>query len=128
LPTTSAKRLNGKREKAKDALMWHLDWSEKEDVLWGMYEKTGEMPPALVNRPDIDGWTSWYLDAFFLLSNSRQTGMSVGKIPLSEMTNYAMVFDTLGEDVKDFCLILSRLDSAYLEWLDKKKPKKGAAK
>jgi len=54
--------------------------------------------------------------------------MGVGKIPLSELTNYVNVFGTLGEDIKEFCLIITKLDSFYLEWLDKKKPKKGAAK
>lgn len=97
-------------------------------MLWARYDQTGDIPSPLLNRPDITPEIAWYLDAFFLLNSSRQTGMSVGRIPLSEVTNYALVFGTIGDDLKDFCSIISRLDAAYLEWVDKKKPKQDPKK
>lgn len=93
-------------------------------MLWGMYEKTGDIPTPLLNKPERIGYIEWYIEAFFLLNSSRQTGMSVGHIPLSEIIKYGETFGTMGESLKDFCTIITGLDSAYLKWLDKKKPNK----
>lgn len=54
-----------------------------------------------------------YVEAFEILSSSRQSGMGVGAIPLSEITN---LYDRiqLGEE-EDFIYIIQSADKALLK-------------
>jgi len=83
--------------------------------------------------PDI----IWYLDVFFLLSNSRQMGFSgAGPIPLSEITNYTNYFELITDDLMEFCSIVTQMDQAYLKHIQSKsehsgknqKPPKGTSR
>lgn len=84
-------------------------------------EKTGKIEQPLLDKPEMDLPTSWYLDTFFLLSGRRnitQTGAEL--IKLSEIVTYAQTVGTIEDDIKDFCTIICEMDNVYVEHLNKK--------
>jgi len=83
------------------------------------------MPQALAEKPDLDLVSSWYIETFFLLSNSRRIVQeSVGSIPLSEITNYALTIGTIEDDLHTFCYIICELDNVYLDHIHSKQKSK----
>ena len=109
------------------SLEWYLKHGDKLEFYEAMEEKTGKTPAPLLDKPSVDTTVQWYLDAFFLLTNSRNTGMSVGRIPLSEITNYGLVFGTIEDDLRSFCYVINAMDDVYLKHVDSQKPKKGVS-
>lgn len=99
--------------------------ADKLGFLQKVAEVRGKVPSAISEKPPIDRVTAWYLDAFHLLSNSRSVGFGVGPIPLSEITNYGLVFDTI-HDLNSFCQIISRIDAAYIKKLTSKQKSKNS--
>ncbi len=79
----------------------------------------GGVPQKFVTeRPEIDLWLSYYLKAFKRLSTSRQSGMGLGFIPLSEITNYAIAFDEY--DLEKFVSIIQAADNEFVTMYNKK--------
>lgn len=85
----------------------------KEAFLAAAKQKQGRAEVSEFQKV-VDAETAWYLDTFYLLSSSRQSGFGVGAIPLSEITNYGLVFDIL-HDLESFCQIIVRIDAAYIK-------------
>jgi hypothetical protein len=92
--------LNGLREEAIDA-------GKPEDI-----------PPALLERPEVPEHCAWYIDAFYTLSPSRQIGWGPGGILLVEMLAYCQVFGV--SDAERFVRTMQALDALYLEHQTKK--------
>jgi hypothetical protein len=59
----------------------------------------------------IDSW-----QAFFLLSQSRPMGWSIGAIPLSEIAAYVGLFGAPAGDVELFVAQIRALDQEFLRW------------
>lgn len=76
----------------------------------------------MANRPWIGGELADFLDAFFVLSPSRQQGMGPGGILLSEMQVYCQIHDI--DDVPRFIRFVQALDAAYLEHVAEEMSKK----
>ena len=69
-----------------DALAWNVKFSAKVRQLEQRYKKTGKEPKALKDRPKQDPVVDWFLNAFFVLYRSANSG---GAIPLVEMKAFA---------------------------------------
>lgn len=94
-----------------------------------MYEQTGRKPTALVEQPDLDSIDSWYFNAYTFLESDRPPPyMSVPQIPLTAFREYAKDFGTIEDDLYTFCEIMTKIDSAYLSYINRPKPKKGAVR
>lgn len=69
-------------------------------------------PPALEARPCLEAHLFDYLEAFFLLSPSRQIGFGPGGILLSEMAVYCQIHRIA--NVPRFVRIIRAIDAVYL--------------
>lgn len=82
-------------------------------------------PPAITSLPDLDPiLDAPYVEAFYMLDSSRQIGMGLGPIPLSEISNLWDRIE-LGE-WEDFVYAMQQADYAYLSAYNddpKNKPK-----
>lgn len=70
--------------------------------------------PAISTMPELDPILDQpYLEAFYMLDSSRQIGMGLGPIPLSEMND---LWDRIKLDTwEDFVYIMQQADFAYLK-------------
>lgn len=55
-----------------------------------------------------------YLKDFYTLSSSRQSGMGLGAIPVSEILKFCEHFNIPDSD--DFLYVIQKIDNAYLEF------------
>ena len=70
--------------------------------------------PAVVEMPEVNKWVELpYIDAFYILTGSRQSGMGLGRIPLSEILYYYEHFP-IGRKM-DFIYIIQYTDNMYLK-------------
>lgn len=76
-------------------------------------EKTGVTPDALLKRPSYDQEITWYLNAFFMLTGSRNNGMSIGRIPISEILAYASAFELISS-LEEFVTVITAMDVEYV--------------
>ena len=85
-----------------------------------IYEKTGELPTALKNRPGLpEGWDV-PLKVFENVSGSRQSKFSgVGEIPYSEFFLYATSIGYRGADLNDLWEEVHLIDMIYVNQLTK---------
>lgn len=77
------------------------------------------MPKALTNEPELDIWLVDYVKAFNVLSSSRQVGMSVGAIPLSEIVQYCTIINET--DIDFFVTVIRKADNAYMDYVNRDK-------
>lgn len=78
-------------------------------------------PQALLEQPNMDYETRFYLNTFYRLSMSRQIGMSVSYIPVSEIIIYGNNIVHLEESIEDFVYIIQAVDAKYVKEANKKK-------
>ena len=82
-----------------------------------------EIPPALLDEPDLLQGLTLYYDAFWELFNDRQLGMSVGPIPYSSIVTYCKEWDMDGEMSQIMLRLVRKMDGAFLEWQEKQSKK-----
>lgn len=82
-------------------------------------QSTGRTPPALIDKPEYPEAYDEYIQAFYLLSNSRQIGMAVGAIPLTEIEAYCRMFDVF--DIELFVALITSMDMAFMTHMNKKR-------
>lgn len=98
---------------------WLLEWGPSLDFLEGLREEAldagrpEEIPPALLDRPEVPEHAAWYMGAFYALSPSRQIGWAAGGILLSEMLAYCHVFGV--SEPERFVRTIQALDALYLD-------------
>ena len=87
------------------------------DALLLSYKKTGVIPPALANEPEITPQLRFYFEAFAFVSRFRTYGMS-GPNPIS-LPDIRVYADKIGYtstgDFLFFAEIMSACDQVYLE-------------
>ena len=91
-----------------------------------MEEEDPNFVSPLKDRPELEEWENEYVMAFYRLTSSRQTGMSIGAIPLSEILVYWEYFEL--DDLEEFVFIIQAVDNAYLEQMDKDSKNKSSKK
>lgn len=62
-----------------------------------------------------------YFGAFLDLTSCRAIGMGLGPIPWTAINQYARAYDYSDEQEDDLQFYITRMDHAYLEWVNKKK-------
>ena len=68
--------------------------------------------------PELELWERGYVDDFYTLTSSRQIGMGLAPIPISEIIAFV---DKVGiMDFEDFLYIINAMDNAYLDEYNKK--------
>ncbi|MCG7598885.1 hypothetical protein MHM84_03740 [Halomonas sp. McH1-25] len=97
-----------------------MQWADKIDFLLAIEEQRGYAPQALLDRPELDLTERWYMQAFSALSPSRQSGMGVGGIPVSEIKAYAEFVDIVTEP-DEFLAVIRAMDAVWLEEQAKRK-------
>jgi hypothetical protein len=102
--------------------LWSLQWGSKIDFLQQVAKDTGELPPALANRPSLTVWQYYFWEAYHIVSNSRSFhSAGVAGIPLSQILAYFEIYDIKDLELRNLYLYhIQRLDSAYLEYTSKK--------
>ena len=80
------------------------------------------MPPSLAEKPELHEDLIIYWNAFFTLVWSRPIGMAIGYIPLSEITQYALIlgYDDM-ESLERFIYLIQSMDEVYVEAQQSKK-------
>lgn len=90
---------------------WQYRYGDTYYALLG--QKGFENEPAFTTMPEVHPIIHQpYLDAFYMLTGSRQMGQSVGRIPISEILTYYEHFP-LGRK-QDFLQIMVSADNTYL--------------
>ncbi len=85
-------------------------------------ERSGKLPKALEQEPEVFEDMLPYWEAYGDLMHSRSIGMSVGPIPLSEIVAYLTLFPGLREDL--LVRMVRELDEVYLEHHNAKQKQK----
>ena len=100
------------------------------DALKLSYQKTGVLPPALANQPDITPEMRFYFGAFNRLSRSRTYHMSgPNPIALSEISAYAeKIGYTNADDFFFLADVISACDEVFLEDVAKRQKAKSESK
>lgn len=91
-----------------------MTWGRHEESLKEQYSKTGRMPQALQNKPDIPYWCREYFQAFLSLSRHRQVNQVEQALSVSDIIAYGREFGFEGEEMESFLDIIGRLDQMYL--------------
>lgn len=80
------------------------------------------MPKGLADRPQLAWYNAFYLESFYVLSNSRPIGMGVGPIPVSEVWALCQMHgDFSPEERLRFLSLMRRLDAEYLAHANQEK-------
>ena len=88
-------------------------------------QESGERVEALENRPELYPGNVFFMEAFFVLNNSRSITMGgVGSIPLSEISTYASLYEVNKDEIDFFILAIRVMDSIYMDRLHEKMEKK----
>lgn len=75
------------------------------------------------NAPEVPEHFEWVYEAFWDLTGSRQTGMTVGPIPFEAVDRYADRYRI--DDFEEFHRLIRAMDSAFLEHHNKKTARHG---
>lgn len=108
--------------KAVEYVVWQIKYGKTAEHLKTLVDAEdklpdGTIPKAISDEPKLDMFVEKYVDAFYKLDSSRQIGMGVGAIPLSEILNYC---EFLKESDADFFIsIIQKIDKAYITEMNK---------
>lgn len=97
---------------------WQLVWGgDREEGLLAVELQTGETPNVLLNKPRLHTWLEWYWNAFWMLDPGRPVHQgSIGRIPLSEIAAYLVLFGPVETEPKLlFIKTMKALDSVYVK-------------
>jgi hypothetical protein len=82
-----------------------------------------EIPPALLDEPELLQGLALYYNAFWELFPDRQLGMSVGPIPYSSIVTYCREWNLDGEMSQLMLKLVRKMDNDFLEWQEKQSKK-----
>lgn len=98
----------------------------KQDEAKSKSDPTWKTPSAIKDRPELEEYQSWYVEDFYRLTGSRQSGMGVGAVPVSEILIYG---EKLGVgDLEEFLEVMQALDNAYLDEYNQKQQRENPKK
>lgn len=99
-------------------------WGSEYEKLKKLHKLSGKLPPALRDRPNIQGPLADYFKAYFELHSRRGHSMN-GELPISVEAIFAYArmkgFDT---DSSFFFRIVSECDSEFFDYVNKKRDAK----
>jgi hypothetical protein len=111
-----SRRPRGRRGKLRAALRWHLAWADKEAWLRELEAEEGEIPRALLEKPEIPLHLGFVWRAFWDLNGDRAVGLGgAGPIPFTAIDRYAERFGIVGaEAFERFVLPIRGTDGEVL--------------
>lgn len=81
---------------------------------------------ALIDKPELHERLQPYWDAFWSLDADRQVSMGgASRIPWTAMDRYAQRHEIENDDFLRLEYLLRRMDTAYLNYIKRKKPSSG---
>jgi hypothetical protein len=92
----------------------HMRYQDKDE---------SEIPPTLLNEPELLPGLEIYYSAFWDLFSDRQLGMGVGPIPYSAMRAYCLDWEMDDEQASDLKRLVRKMDHVFLEWQEKQSKK-----
>lgn len=102
-----------------------LEFLEKQHEL-NKHKPDWNVPRAIKERPELDMIEQVYVTDFYRLGSSRQIGMSVGPIPVSEITDY---WEKLGiDDMEEYLYVIQAADNTYMTKVAEKQKAESASK
>ncbi len=105
-----------------------MRWGSNKEYLLKL-EEQGENIPALQATPELRGYLIPYWQAFNILSPSRQIGLGVGAIPLSEIEAYIRLYEiTDSEEKEELLYFIREMDGVFLKHHKKDKGTQNATK
>ena len=112
-------------------MAWSIKYSDTYETAVEAYklfkdDPTYQVPKAIAERPELDFFDVFYLEAFYALGASRQTGMAEGYIPLESIIFYAEYLQE--SDVEAFVQIITACDREYLRLRYEKSEKESKSK
>lgn len=82
------------------------------------------LPDRIQNAPELFPGLDWFYNAFMDLSGCRELGYGVqGPIDWLTIQRYCEVYSVEGEQREDMFYHIQRLDRAFLNWCEEKRPK-----
>ncbi len=101
---------------------------EEDKILRQVKRMKGPIPDKIANKPILAKGLYFYFNAFHELSTDRPVGYTMGQIPYSSILSYCKYYTFDYEETSDFLYLIRKIDSAYIEYKDKKneslKPRK----
>lgn len=103
-------------------MLYGLQQGQTErQIIEASLKRTGTLPDAIANAPELLPGLELYLEAFYDLNGDRSYGFSPGPIPRRAIRQYA---EEIGmddfDDFQRFAYIIKEIDAAYLKHLDEK--------
>lgn len=113
--------------KVSSYVLWQTKYGKDLEFLQKIHEDNQHdpnwiTPSAIREMPELAFWEMVYVKAFYILSGSRQLGMSVGPIQLSEIYIYCQMFNE--PDIELITYVIQKCDSVYLEEYNKQQESK----
>lgn len=81
------------------------------------------LPKRIENAPELENGLELFIQAFFELNTSRNTGFDYGPIPWIVISDYCDRLEIDDEQREDVFYHIRALDSVYLEFVKSKKGK-----
>jgi hypothetical protein len=112
-----------------DKLDWFMKLQEDLDKKAEKAGKESTLLPALAKRPEIFQDLVIFYNAFNAVSPSRQSGMGLGYIPLSEIRGYLDEFGVCGTEARlEWINWIQFIDRTYVRLHSEKKEKEAKSK
>jgi hypothetical protein len=110
-------------DNATAVLEWQLRWSKGMDALRLSYKRTGVVPKALKDQPDMTREVKFYLDCFRSLARFRGgSGFGLNPLSYADVTKLAqdLEYEPGSTEFLFFLDMMSALDAAYLKYSQEK--------
>ena len=93
-------------------------------MLEAAIERGLPVPSWAASEPELLPGDEFYIEAFFELSSCRSLGWGVGPIPWRDIVQYGRFYELEPDVLRMFIRVIRAMDTVYLEWEAKRKPKK----
>lgn len=100
-----------------------MEFQDKQYSLESGIAKGRPLPQWALNEPEVYPGDYFYINAFYELGTCRTIGLSIGPIPWNRIVQYADRFKLDEDLINPFVDIIREMDDAYIEEINKKKPK-----
>lgn len=107
-----------RRKKLIEVFTYWLEIGKDEKALLDIARRqNGPVSERIQNAPDLLPGLQFYVDAFNVLTRSRQIGQGgIGPIPYGEISLYCKDEGIEGDDREDFIYVIGEIDRFYVDW------------
>ncbi len=118
LQSVPARRSGRRRKKLTEVFAYWLEIGKDEKVLLDIARRqNGPVSERIQNAPELLPGLQLYVDAFNVLTRSRQIGQGcIGPIPYEAVSQYCKDEEIVGDDREDFFYLIGEVDRFYVDW------------